>query len=320
MGQTHHALHPSHLDRVRGEVADTIRTATDESGERVHIDKATTGLRYRGLGAHEGCLLYPVHRSSKRSSFAHLPNRAHCLPPKGESAEHKRAKGEWADYLRGYLNPCTGCSSWGSAAPNLHLASCQRPFFADIAWFCDLCLRPHLYELPSSASDVAVERAFLGGAVRPDITIVDGDGGAVAFMEFKKSHLSPRIAPLAREHAIPLFVIDVSCEQNQRRRLYNPGTRWYDDVEGLDDEAKSKMRLVDALPGTYFSVLPSRNGKAVPTMHHIPNPDGEAIDLALPTPHFGHYLLADWSTLGCDSQQVWLDKALSAPGLEENLE
>lgn len=285
-----------------------IRTAADEAGERIHINVATTGRRYRGLGAHEGCLLYPVHRNRKRSSFAHLPNRARCAPPKGESAEHRHAKSEWADYLSRYLNPCGGCTIWGSAAPNLHLASCRRPFFADILWFCNHCLRPHLFELPDSAADVAVERAFLGGAVRPDLAIIDRDGGPVAFLEFKKTHLSPRIAPLARAHRIPLFVIDVVGQQNERPRLYNPQARWYDDVEGLDDDAKREMRQRDVFPGTFFSVLPNRYGQAIPAVHHIPNLAGETLDPPLPKPHFGHYLLADWSTLGCDSQQRWLDE------------
>ncbi|MCY4669127.1 MAG: hypothetical protein OXC29_14230 [Rhodococcus sp.] len=287
-------------------MTDIIRSAVDEDGERIHIDRATTGHRYHGLGAHDGCLLYPVHRDRKRSSFAHLPNRAHCSPPTGESEEHRQAKEQWAKYLGRYLTPCGGCSSWGVAAPNLHRASCQRPFFADIAWFCDTCLRGHLYELPKEAANVAVEKSWFGGIVRPDVTVIDRFGEPLIFLEFRKSHLSPRIGRIARRHGIPLFVIDVVSGDSQRQRLHNPQHRWYDEVEELDDEQRDEMRLFSSFPGTYFNVLPNRGGKAVPTLHHIPNPEGEPNWPPLPNPHFGHYLLADQTTLGCASQQHWL--------------
>lgn len=288
---------------------DIIRSAVDEQGRRVHIDHALTGRRYRGMGAHDGCHLYPVHRDRKRSSFAHIPNRALCGPPAGESKEHRRAKKEWAQYLSSYLNPCSGCSPWGAAAPNLHLSSCLRAFFADIAWFCDTCLRGHLYELPQEAADVAVEKPWFDRAVRPDLTVIDTSGTPLVFFEFRKSHLSPRIATIAREHAIPLFVIDVENDDSQRQRLHNPHHRWYDEVDGLDEDAKKDMRLLDSFPGSSFSVLPNRDGKAVPSLNHIPRPEGEPNSPPMPNPHFGHYLLADQTTMGCDSQQRWLDEA-----------
>lgn len=290
-------------------MTDIIRSAVNEHGERVHIDRATNGWRYRGTGSHDGCLLYPVHRNRKRSSFAHLPNRANCSPPPGESEEHKRAKEEWAEYLSGYLKPCTGCFPWGRAAPNLHLPSCRRPFFADIAWFCDTCLQGHLYELPKEAADVSVEKSWFDRAVRPDVTVIDKCGEPLVFFEFRKSHLSQRIQAIAREHAIPLFVIDVVSDHSQRQRLHNPQHRWYDEVVELDDATKNEMRLLDSFPGSHFNVLPNQDGKAVPTLHHIPNLEDEPNGPSLPSPHFGHYLLADQSTLDCDSQQRWLEEA-----------
>lgn len=288
---------------------DMIRSAKSAHGGRVHIDDATTGHRYLGMGAHHGCLLYPVHRNRKRSSFAHLPNRANCVPPTGESEEHRWAKNEWGRYLSSYLNPCTGCSPLGTAAPNLHLSSCLRPFFADIAWFCDACLRGHLYELPREAADAVVERPWFNRAVRPDLTVIDGRGLPLVFFEFRKSHLSPRITTIAREHAIPLFVIDVNADHTQRQRLHNPQRRWYDEVDSLNDETKKDMRLRDSFPGSYLSVLPNGDGRAIPSLHHIPNPEGEPNWPPIPNPHFGHYLLADQTTLGCESQQRWLDEA-----------
>lgn len=294
---------------------DIIRAAVDDDGERIHIDDATTGQRYRGMGAHDGCRLYPVHRNRKRSSFAHLPNRASCAPPTGESEEHRNAKVEWAEYLSGYLNPCSGCSPWGPVAPNLHRASCRVPFFADIAWFCNTCLRGHLYELPDSAAGVVMEKPWFGGAVRPDVTVVDGNGEPLVFLEFRKSHLSQRVETIARERAIPLFVIDVVSSDSQRQRLHNPQHRWYDDIASLGNEMKQAMRRMDTFPGSSFTVLPDEHGTAVPTLHHLPNPNGDPNWLPLPNPHFGHYLLADQSTLGCDSQQRWSEEANESFGV-----
>ncbi len=153
------------------------------------------------------------------------------------------------------------------------------------------------------------EKAWFGGAVRPDVTVIDSGGHPLVFLEFRKSHLSPRIEAIAQQHEIPLFVIDVLSGNNQRQRLYNPEHRWYDGVDGLDAQTKQMMRSMDMFPGSSFSVLSDENGNAVPTLRHVPDPDGVPIVDPMPSPHFGYYLLADRSTLACDSQQRWLDEA-----------
>ena len=65
---------------------DTITTALDDGDNRVQISDAKPGLRYRGATPHhQGCDLYPVFRRTKRSSFAHVPDRVgNCSH--GESA------------------------------------------------------------------------------------------------------------------------------------------------------------------------------------------------------------------------------------------
>ena len=59
-----------------------ILTALNSDGQLIRIDAADRGERYMGATQdHEDCELYPVFRSTKQSSFAHLPSQQHVAAP-----------------------------------------------------------------------------------------------------------------------------------------------------------------------------------------------------------------------------------------------
>ena len=70
-----------------------ILTALDASGRLIHIDDAVAGGRYMGATQdHADCELYPVLRSRRRPSIAHLPGRGRAdAHRRGQSAVHREA-------------------------------------------------------------------------------------------------------------------------------------------------------------------------------------------------------------------------------------
>ena len=126
---------------------DIITTALGPDGSRTHIDKSIAGDRYGGIGHHQKCQLYPVfRRKGRRSSFAHMPNRAHCAPPSDESPEHKNVKRRWLEFLQDQLSGCFVCVAFGRNSPHLDCpvilteSSSVQPFYTEIAWVCGKCL------------------------------------------------------------------------------------------------------------------------------------------------------------------------------------
>ena len=255
---------------------DIITTATAKDGARAPIEEAVRGERYQGIADHEECLLYPVHRRERRSSFAHMPKQRNCKPP-GESPEHREAKEAWYRYL------------------------CREPFFGEIAWSCRVCLRPHIYDLLHGAGEVVMEER-LGSGVRPDITIKGVTGEPVALLEFRKSNLSERVRQFAEESGTPLFVIDVLDGESEQATLHNRQRRWYDDVPELDDGFREMALAVESFPKTEFTPIHDSDGNLL-DVTLIYDSDEPSL-VGLPSPRRGHFLFAHESTLGCDSQSL----------------
>ena len=262
-------------------IPDIITTAIAKDGSHTPIEKAKSGERYEGIAHHESCLLYPVHRQGKRSSFAHMPNRQDCRPP-GESEEHRQMKEAWFAYLR------------------------SLPLFGEIAWNCRLCSKPHTYDLIWGATAVVPERR-LGNGLKPDLTILGPTGEPAVFIEFRKSNLSPKMWTYAQETGIPLFVVNVLDGVSEQASLHNRQRRWYDDVPEFDETSRQMARAVEGFPQTVFEPFYDVDGELVDAFLHYDNEDPEQNRLlslfGMPHPRRGHYLFAHDSTLGCESQR-----------------
>lgn len=273
-------------------VPDIITNAIAKDGSHTPIETAKSGERYTGIAHHDGCLLYPVHREGKRSSFAHMPNRQDCRPS-GESKEHRQMKEAWFAYLR------------------------TLPFFGEIVWNCRQCSKPHTYDLLYGAAAVVSEQR-LGNGLRPDLTILGPAGEQLAFIEFRKSSLSSRMWTHARGADIPLFVVDVLDGVSEQATLHNRQRRWCDDVPEFEEESRQMARLVDVFPGTVFEPFHDSNGDLVDAFLHYNDEDPEGVLslFTMPRPRRGHFLFAHDSTLGCDSQRQdrmpWLYGGLAA--------
>ena len=263
-------------------LSDIITTAVAKDGSRTRIEQAGKGERYVGIAHHEQCLLYPVHRQGRKSSFAHLPNRQDCRPS-GESVEHKKLKEAWYRYLR-----------W-------------LPFFGDVTWNCHECLKPHVYDLLDGATSVVMEERLANG-LKPDITIRGLAGQPLVFLEFRKSHLSSRIREFAQAQKIPLFVGKVDNGEGAQATLHNRQRQSYDGILEFDDDMREMARLFESLPGTEFAPFYDSNGDLVDAFLHYDNANpsvhGVLRLIGMPKPHRGHYLFAHDSTLECDSQRL----------------
>lgn len=273
-------------------VNDIITTALAKDGTQTPIEKARKGERYTGIAHHEDCLLFPVYRRERRSSFAHMPNRKDCRPP-GESDEHRQVKGAWFAYLR------------------------TLPFFGEIVWNCRQCSKPHTYDLLHGATTVVVEQR-LGNGLRPDLTVLGPAGEPTAFIEFRKSNLSSTMWTHARDTGIPLFVVDVLDGESEQPTLQNRQRRWYDNVPDFDEESKAMERMVEGFPQTMFLPVHDSKGDLIDAFLHYndEDPEGTLSLLGMPSPRRGHYLFAHDSTLECDSQRQdrmpWLYGGLAA--------
>jgi hypothetical protein len=268
---------------------DIITTATASEGTRTPIEKARKGERYTGIAHHEDCLLFPVHRRERSSSFAHMPNRKDCRPP-GESDEHRQVKEAWRDFLWLEL---TTARFWS-----------RSPMFGDITWTCRECLRPHVFELLDQATDVVVERRLANG-LRPDITIVGPGGAPLVVIEFKKTTLSAEVNAFVKAKGIPLFVVNVLDGVNEQASLHNRQRQWYDDNPDFDEESREMARMVEAFPQTTFVPVHDANGNLADAFLTYPDKESDQVLslIGMPSPRRGHMLFAHDSTLGCESQR-----------------
>ena len=268
---------------------DIITSAIARDGLRIPIEKAETGERYTGIAHHRRCLLYPVHRRTRRSSFAHLPSRQDCRPP-GESEEHRQVKEAWHRFL---WSEVTAAKFWSRA-----------PMFGDITWTCRECLKPHVFEPLAGAVDAVLEKRLANG-LRPDITIIGPEGKPIVLIEFKKTNVSERVRQFAEESGTPLFVIDVLDGESEQATLDNRQRRWYDNIPDFDDESRQVARLAESFPATVFEPFYDSDGNLVDAFltYHDDDSDQVLSRIGMPKPRRGHYLFAHESTLGCESQR-----------------
>ena len=310
-----------------------ILTALDASGRLIHINDAIAGGRYMGAAQdHQDCELYPVLRSRKRPSFAHLPGRGRAdAHRRGQSAVHREACSSWYRFFQKLLSECGVCSLNGIQEDD-HICPAQNmrgelvlsegpPMFGEIVWVCDRCLRVHMWDaLADNAARVLREKRAPGLSVRPDITVLDPSDRPIAFIEFHTSHLSAESREVAEREGIPLFVVDVERTldefqmgiQNPRRGMWQAVS----DALGIPlagSQAESYRWADEASYGYTESV--AREGGVSGGFCAVPDREGNLADVffhvaghfpALPMPSIGHYLLASWSNLQCESQNRWL--------------
>ena len=302
-----------------------ILTALDGNEQLVRIDDADHGERYMcATQDHEDCELYPVFRSRKQSSFAHLPSQEHV-------AAHRRACTDWYDLLEKLLGDCGLCKLMGlevddhpcparDISGNLTLQE-GAPMFGEIAWVCDKCLRVHVWDLLADNATTALrERQAPGLSIRPDITILNRENRPICFIEFHASHLSAESKKVAEQKCIPMFVVDVERTVEEfQMGLQNPRRGMWQVVASADgisltDDQKKENRDMDEMEYRFTEGV-GREGGVSSSFSPIPDDIGNLADVlfhaagqsaALPMPSIGHYLLASWSNLGCDSQERWL--------------
>ena len=195
-----------------------ILTALDTGGQVVRIDNALSGKRYMGATQeHRDCELYPAFRSTKRSSYAHVPGRGRVAAHRrGQSAVHREACSSWYRFLQKLLGECGICKLNGlqdddHICPAINnrgeLVFQGPPILGEIVWVCHQCLRVHMWDLiTDNDSNVLSEKQVPGLSVRPDITILDQHDRPNAFVEFHGSHLSVESKDVADREGIPLFV------------------------------------------------------------------------------------------------------------------
>ena len=136
-----------------------IPTALDASGHLTHIDDAVVGGRYMGATQDHGdCELYPVLRSRRRPSFAHLPGRGRAdAHRRGQSAVHREACSSWFRFFQKQMSECGVCRLNGIQEDD-HLCLARNirgelvfeegsAMFGEIVWVCDRCLRVHMWDL-----------------------------------------------------------------------------------------------------------------------------------------------------------------------------
>ena len=303
---------------------DIITSALDAEGKRVHINEAESRGRYRGATQHhQDCELYPVFRKTKRSSFAHVPN-----PPdacgRGESAVHREACEGWMRFFESQLNGCAVCLTRG-IEPVQHVcpavrfqdgrwmeASAGRPIYGEIVWTCGKCLRVHMWDLlDGTVRAISNKRVpSLGSRVRPDITLLGRDDNILAFLEFRRSHLSNAVRDIAEDRGIPLFIVDIENSLTEfQTGLNNPRRGIWDSIapseinRKMDETAFRFQECVGKEGGMAgsFCAAPDANGDLAHVVFHAVGKSS-----ALPGPSLGGYLVAGESSLPCESQNRWI--------------
>ena len=292
---------------------DMITSAAGEDGAQVTIEKAIKGTRYTGRGHHNNCELYPVFRGyGKRSSFSHMPNRAHCVPHRGESDEHRNMKIAWFEHLEDRLSDCRVCRVFVRKNPHLDCSltppvDLEQGHNAKIMWKCAKCQLLHQYDLLKDAISIVCEAWQFGRSCRPDITIQGEDEQPLVFIEFKKTNLSQNVRRIADDNGVHLFVVDVLDGKNVQTGLNNPQFRWYDSTD-LDKQSIDFLRRGEAFNNqlggsrSHFETSYDDAGNIIMTTFNFSEHDDSLLD-RIPQPRQGHYLWASWSNLCCKSQQ-----------------
>ena len=310
-----------------------ILTALDAEGQLVRIDDAVHGGRYTGATQdHQDCELFPVFRSANLDSFAHLPSQEHVAAHRrGQSAAHRRACSDWHELLQKLLGDCGLCKLMVLEVDD-HICPARdisgkltlregAPMFGEIVWVCDKCLRVHVWDLLADNATTALrERQAPGLSIRPDITILDRHERPICFIEFHASHLSAESKKVAERKNIPLFVVDVERTVAEfQMGLQNPLRGMWQAVANVDgilltDSQVEEHRRMDEMEYRFTESV-GQEGGVSSSFSPIPDDTGNLADVhfhaaghspALPMPSIGHYLMANWSNLGCDSQKRWL--------------
>lgn len=292
---------------------DTITVAVDADGKMTRIEDAVRGDRYTGASKHhERCELYPVFRTKKRASYAHMPKTSPCPNPNGESEAHRQTRVEWYRHFKSQTSGCLICIEQ-SDIPHLDCpiydagGAATPPMYGCILWWCTQCGDPHIFDLLGRAGRVISDQKIPGiqERVRPDITVLDDKDGAVAVLEFRRTNLSSQTRAVAEKYSVPLFVIDVLTDPEATQSILNNPERsmWdYDDSMTEDDrrwirESNSAFESSVAQDGgsrsSYETVLDD-DGRLVASMVRAYGQKS-----SLPTPSYGRWLVAHESTHPC---------------------
>ena len=149
----------------------------------------------------------------------------------GEGLLHKQACRDWQKYLVGQVSDCAECHIMGihvgdhlHPSTNVEGKTSLALKHSKIIWLCAQCLKPHKWDLlDNGACEVLQNKKAPGFSVRPDITLVNSEGRPTAFIEFHDSHLSRKAVAVAKEHSIPLFVVDIKRTLDEfQMGLQNP--------------------------------------------------------------------------------------------------
>ena len=310
---------------------DIITSALDAEGKTVYIDKAESSGRYRGATPHhQDCELYPVFRKARRPSFAHIPNQTDACR-RGESAVHREACKSWMRFFETQLNGCVLCRTGGVESVEhicpavrfedgrLEQAPAGEPIFGEIVWTCGNCLRVHMWDLLDGTARATSNKRVPGldSRIRPDITLLGKDDTVLAFLEFRRSHLSNTVKGVADDLDIPLFVVDIENSLAEfQTGLNNPHRGMWEAIRpsNIDPEIADmgrKMAEVDyrfqesigqggGVAGS-FCAIPDSNGNLADVVFHAAGKSR-----ALPEPSMSAYLVASESNLPCESQRRWM--------------
>ena len=311
---------------------DIITSALDAEGRRVYIANAEPNGRYRGATPHhQDCVLYPVfRRAGRRSSFAHIPSQKYACG-RGESDVHREACNSWMKFFESQLNGCFICRTDGvesveHVCPAVRLedgrlvqAPAGKPMLGEIVWTCGKCLRVHMWDLlDGTVTAISNKRVpGLDSRIRPDITLLGEDDKVMAFLEFRKSHLSNTVRDVADDLDIPLFVVDIESTlaefqtglNNPRRGIWEAFRSPDMDPEVIEMDrkmAEASYRFDESIGqkggvAGSFSVIPDTKGNPADVVFHAAGKSR-----ALPEPSIGAYLVAGESNLPCESQKRWM--------------
>ena len=311
---------------------DIITSALDAEGRRVYIDKAEPSRRYRGATPHhQDCVLFPVfRRAGWRSPFAHVPRQKDACG-RGESDVHREACNSWMTFFESQLNGCFICRTRGVESmehicPAVHLedgrlvqAPAGKPIHGEIVWTCRICLRVHMWDLLDGTVSATSNKRVPGlySRMRPDITLLGEDDEVMAFIEFRKSHLSNTVRDVADDLDIPLFVVDIENTlfefqtglNNPRRGIWEAFRSPDMDPEVIEIDrkmAEASYRFDESIGqkggvAGSFSVILDADGNPADVVFHA-----AGRSRALPEPSIGAYLVAGESNLPCESQKRWM--------------
>ena len=308
---------------------DTITSGLDASGQITRIEDAAPGQFYTGATPHHAeCELYPVFRRRGKPSFSHRPMRGSC--GSGESDVHREACANWLRFCETQISGCAMCVFEGLAVREHPICPVETwrdgrwipapvsRYYGLIFWTCGDCLKPHIWDLLEGAVRVVSNQIIPSASsrVRPDLTVLDSWDRPLAFVEFRKSHLSSAVQELAENEGVPLFVVDITASPddfqlglNHRRRgaLQNLRPDLSPEDEAIEEAMERSMDMLSYDVGinggvsSEFSQIQDHEGNLVDILFRADGKTG-----ALPEPSMGGFLVAHQSNLSCESQTRWL--------------